>query len=760
MENKKGLNSKISFDSKKRVNGKTGLNRNGAVIRFVSVTIILSVIAGFTLKPGAAVPVPGPDLGQENSADEMTSEVGKYASEKEFPMGEEPASEGKTSEAEYAAETEIPAGEGPASEGATSGAEYAAETEIPAGEELTSEGATSGAEYAAETEIPAGGELTSEGATSEAEYAAEAVSPEGGEDREETVNESAANAAVGTGDTKATAEKGAAEKDSSPEKDSAAAGSTNTAAGVKTAAAEKEKALTGSGLFIQGRRKFTRVTVVLSRTVFVYNRKQHKPSVTVRYGRTKLKKGVDYVVSYSRNVNAGRAVVKLTGRGRYYGAVTKYFRIAKASQKMMVRVPAKLSVGRKASLKPGGVRETKKYYFESLDPGLAQVASNGSVTARKVGTVRITVSTKATRNYKAEKKTISLRIVPGAPGSFRIKNMTKGFRLTWTKVAGASGYILYRNGKRIKTINSGGTTSFKDTAANCNGRKYLYKIIAKASTGTSTLSKTVTGYRGISYTSSPGKKVRYCFEQSYVARTLKNSGRNDLAVIDMDGVNQSKIREAAKRGVQIYGYLNAGALERSRSYYSEFKNLRLEEYDGWDGEYWVDVTGKGWYSHLIHEAKKMKKAGAVGVYLDNTDIYYMVKAEFDDEDPDLLRRPPSAGKVYKVLKKAVNTIENEVGLVVMPNGGDNFVKKFVNDCPGVIKVVNQEGVLYMNNKKQSSRETKYRTDYLNWCKKKGIFVRGIEYTDSAAAAAGVRKYYRQHGWLGAYISRHKTLCGD
>ena len=465
-------------------------------------------------------------------------------------------------------------------------------------------------------------------------------------------------------------------------------------------------------------------------------------------------------MAYGRNVNAGRAVVKLVGRGKYAGVVKKYFRIVRAAQKMTVTAPAKLVVGRKTRLKVGGVRETRKYYFKTSNSGLAEAASNGRVTARKVGTARITISTAATRNFRAAKRTVSIRIVPGAPRSFRIKNLTKGFRLTWTKVPGATGYILYRNGKKIKTINRGGTTSYKDTAADCNGRKYLYKIIAKASTGTSTLPKTVTGYRGISYTTTSGKKIRYCFEQSYVTRTLKNSARNDLAVIDMDGVKQSSIREAAKRGVQIYGYLNAGALEHTRSYYSDFKHLRLEEYEGWDGEYWVDVTGKGWYSHLIHEAKKMKKAGAVGVYLDNTDIYYMVKREFDDDDPDLLRSVPSAGRVYSVLKKAVNTIENEVGLVVMPNGGDHFVKKFINDCPGVIKVVNQEGVLYMNNKKQSSGEKKYRTDYLDWCKNKGIFVRGIEYTNSSSAASEVRRYYRQHGWLGAYISRHKNLLGD
>ena len=675
----------------------------------------------------------------------------EYAAEAEIPLGIEYPAEGMTSGAEYAAETEIPLGIEYPAEGMTSGAEYAAEAEIPLGMEYPAEGMTSGAEYAAETEIPLGMEYLAKGATSGAEYAAEVEIPEGSEEKSEAVSESAANAA-------ANAAAGAAAN-------TAGTDDTKTDTGRKTAPAEEEKeltgdAITGTSLSVQAKRRFARVTVHLSRTTFVYNGTPRRPSVTVRYGRTILRKGADYVMAYGRNVNAGRAVVKLVGRGKYAGVVKRDFRIVRAAQKMTVTAPAKLAVGRKTRLKVGGVRETRKYYFKTSNSGLAEAASNGRVTARKVGTARITISTAATRNFRAAKRTVSIRIVPGAPRSFRIKNLTKGFRLTWTKVPGATGYILYRNGKKIKTINRGGTTSYKDTAADCNGRKYLYKIIAKASTGTSTLPKTVTGYRGISYTTTSGKKIRYCFEQSYVIRTLKNSARNDLAVIDMDGVKQSSIREAAKRGVQIYGYLNAGALEHTRSYYSDFKHLRLEEYEGWDGEYWVDVTGKGWYSHLIHEAKKMKKAGAVGVYLDNTDIYYMVKREFDDDDPDLLRSVPSAGRVYSVLKKAVNTIENEVGLVVMPNGGDHFVKKFVNDCPGVIKVVNQEGVLYMNNKKQSSGEKKYRTDYLDWCKNKGIFVRGIEYTNSSSAASEVRRYYRQHGWLGAYISRHKNLLGD
>ena len=118
--------------------------------------------------------------------------------------------------------------------------------------------------------------------------------------------------------------------------------------------------------------------------------------------------------------------------------------------------------------------------------------------------------------------------------------------------------------------------------------------------------------------------LRYCFEQSYVARTLSHSKPHDLAVIDTEGMEES-VRNAVKRGVFVYGYLNAGALEKERSYYPQFKHLRLAPYDGWDGEFWIDPTDREWQQHLISEAKRMKRLGVIGVYLDNTDIYYMAR---------------------------------------------------------------------------------------------------------------------------------------
>ena len=68
------------------------------------------------------------------------------------------------------------------------------------------------------------------------------------------------------------------------------------------------------------------VTVSRIRDV-VYNGKSQEPSFTVKYGKTVLKKNVDYTVSYYWNVDAGTASVTIRGKGNYEGSVYTDFRI-------------------------------------------------------------------------------------------------------------------------------------------------------------------------------------------------------------------------------------------------------------------------------------------------------------------------------------------------------------------------------------------------------------------------------------------------
>ena len=522
---------------------------------------------------------------------------------------------------------------------------------------------------------------------------------------------------------------------------------------------KKQQESAGKAVTVEAVVSIRKAKITLSRTSYTYTGKAIQPGVTVVRGKTTLKKNRDYKVTFSANVSVGTATAKITGIKKYRGTVIKTFKINRAAQKLTLKAStSRVSAGRTMTVKAGGARETKKYFFKSSNKAVAKISSTGKITGVKVGTAKIRVSTPATKNYKAGSKTITVKVVPTATKSLKASNQVGGIKLTWAKVAGANGYYLYRDGKRITTISKGSTVTWLDKKAGTKNKRYTYKIIAKASTGASTLSKSVRIRRVIKIKASSSTTARYCLEQRYVSRTLTNSKKNNLAVIDPTGINTSLIEKAKNRGVVVYGYINAGALEKTRKYYSQFEHLRICEYDGWPGEYWVDVTSSSWKTHLIDEAKKQKAAGVTGVYFDNVEIYYMVEHGFHGEH--LYRDPPSQESVYKALSEVIKKIENEVGILVMPNCGDTFVRRFEKDNPGVILEVNVEGVLYEDFDRKSSKEVRYLTSYLDWCAGRGMVTRGIEYTKSSSGAEESREYYKKHGWTSVYISRHKDLEGD
>lgn len=256
--------------------------------------------------------------------------------------------------------------------------------------------------------------------------------------------------------------------------------------------------------------------------------------------------------------------------------------------------------------------------------------------------------------------------------------------------------------------------------------------------------------------------LRYCFEQEYVARALKNTRAKGLAVIDSDGISASTVRSAVDRGVFVYDYLNVGALEKGRDFYWKFKDLRLAEYEGWPGEYWIDPTSAKWKQHIIEQAKQKKKKGAIGVYLDNGDILWKVKEGFKSQDSEMLRKAPSADAVYRAMLDIITTLVMDVGLIVMPNGADLLVRKMFADGYGkpLIHTINQEGVFFENFQKQSKEETAYRLNYVKWAQKNiDGKVRIIEYCKSKKDIAWIKTYCALHG-IHVYVSKHTDLRGD
>ena len=204
--------------------------------------------------------------------------------------------------------------------------------------------------------------------------------------------------------------------------------------------------------------------------------------------------------------SAGKVTAKGAGKAKItiyaeetdnYEAATKEITVtvSKAAQSITAKAAASsVAVGKTTTVSITGAKGTKSY--KSSDTTVAAVnASTGLVTAKKVGTVKITATSAATSNYNAASKTVTIKVVPAATASLAAENQATGIKLTWKKVTGANGYKVYRGTTLIKTITSGSTVTFADAKANTNGTKYTYKVVAKGTTGDSTLSRSRVIYR-------------------------------------------------------------------------------------------------------------------------------------------------------------------------------------------------------------------------------------------------------------------------
>ena len=72
-----------------------------------------------------------------------------------------------------------------------------------------------------------------------------------------------------------------------------------------------------------------------------YTGKKVEPKVVVKYGDKELQKNIDYTVEYINNINPGNATVKITGKGNYYGEITKSFVIKEKTNNLSVALNGK-----------------------------------------------------------------------------------------------------------------------------------------------------------------------------------------------------------------------------------------------------------------------------------------------------------------------------------------------------------------------------------------------------------------------------------
>lgn len=176
-------------------------------------------------------------------------------------------------------------------------------------------------------------------------------------------------------------------------------------------------------------------------------------------------------------------------------------------------------------------------------------------------------------------------------------------------------------------------------------------------------------------------------------------------VIDAQYFTTDEISDIKSHDTKVYSYMNVGAIENFRSYYDDYKQYALGEYEHWDEELWMDVTRPEWQNFLVDElADQLFAKGIDGLFIDNLDVYY----EYPSEDIFT-----SITEILKALK--------EHYLPIIINGGDTFVSEYLSRydrLDNVMDAVNQETVFSMIDwdketfSKNDDEEREYFQEYL------------------------------------------------
>ena len=217
--------------------------------------------------------------------------------------------------------------------------------------------------------------------------------------------------------------------------------------------------------------------------------------------------------------------------------------------------------------------------------------------------------------------------------------------------------------------------------------------------------------------------------------TLKKENY-DLLIVEAYNLDKDDIEALHKNNnKKVYTYLNIGSVEEFRDFYENFKDISMGAYENWEEEHWVDVRKKEWQEHILKLAKEYKEKGVDGFFIDNTDVYSNYK---NDE-------------IYEAVADILDSL-SEPGLPLIINGGDEFVKKALEEgrLSPIVKGVNQETVFtaidFENSEfKKADEEVKsYYTDYLGYCREKKLDIYLLEYTADEKLKKEIEKYCNEN----------------
>lgn len=216
------------------------------------------------------------------------------------------------------------------------------------------------------------------------------------------------------------------------------------------------------------------------------------PDPTITFNGITLMKGMDYTVSASDNLDIGEAKLVITGMGNFTGSINKTFNIVLAAPALKATAStynsAKLSWNRvtgangymisRATEKTGTYKVLKTIAGDSTVSYIDKSLSTGTVYYYNIKAYR----TKGdSQDYSPFSAAVSAKPVLKATTLNAKKAGSRKIKITWKKVAGASGYVITRatsktgKYKKIKTITKGSTLTYTNTKLKAR-KTYYYKI--------------------------------------------------------------------------------------------------------------------------------------------------------------------------------------------------------------------------------------------------------------------------------------------
>lgn len=257
-------------------------------------------------------------------------------------------------------------------------------------------------------------------------------------------------------------------------------------------------------------------------------------------------------------------------------------------------------------------------------------------------------------------------------------------------------------------------------------------------------------------------KYGVCLEEKHKQKVIAAAGAYDLLVIDAQNFTGKEITHLKAGGkTKILSYINVGAIEADRSYFSAAKKagLLLGEYDNWPDEYWVTAQKTQWREIILGLATTLKAKGVDGFWVDNLDILYTVEEEYHWKSAQVT-------EMYKNLQAILQGLHKEG--YVMINGGDVFVTRAIRDRQaGGFDGVNQETVFSCikdydppgNFGTQDKEEREYYQEYLAEVKMAEKDVCLLEYTKDSSVRADAEAYCKAQGFT-LCVSSTIELGGD